>query len=70
VVFAWLEEDAVAGPDDLDRTPSRWQRPTPSVTQIVWPWGWVCHAVRAAGVKRTQAAPTRESSEGAATVST
>src|SRR5918999_5185255 len=49
--------------------PSRWQTPTPSVTQIVWPWGWVCQALRAPGMKCTQAAPTRESSDGAAMVS-
>src|SRR6266536_3221778 len=50
--------------------PSRWHRPTPSVTQIVCPFGCVCHAVRAPGVKCTQAAPTREASDGAAMVST
>jgi hypothetical protein len=50
--------------------PSRWQRPTPSVTQIVWPCGCVCHAVRAPGVKWTAAAPTCDSSPTAAMVST
>jgi hypothetical protein len=49
--------------------PSRWHRPTPSVTQIVWPCGCVCHAVRAPGVKWTLAAPIRDPSDGAAIVS-
>src|ERR687885_2398118 len=49
--------------------PSPWHRPTPSVTQIVWPFGWVCHAVRASGVKWTLDAATREPSEGAAIAS-
>src|SRR4051812_34985440 len=46
--------------------PSRWQRPTPSVTKIVCPCGWVCQAVRAPGVKWTAAAL---SGAAAATVS-
>ena len=29
--------------------PSRWQRPMPSVTKMVWRCGWVCQAVRGAG---------------------
>jgi hypothetical protein len=41
----------------------------PSVTQIVWPCGWVCQAVRAPGVKWTLAAPIGESSDGVAIVS-
>src|SRR3954452_21942205 len=49
--------------------PSRWQRPTPSVTKIVWPCGWVCHAVRAPGVKCTAAAAKVEVPAGAATAS-
>jgi len=49
--------------------PRRWQRPTPSVTQIVWPFGCVCHAVRAPGVKWTLLALRREPSEGDATAS-
>src|SRR5213593_2379547 len=49
--------------------PSRWQRPTPSVTQIVCPCGCVCQAVRAPGVKCTLAAPSRDSSERAAIAS-
>src|SRR5207247_129627 len=70
VVLARFEEDAVAGRITSTGPPSRWQRPTPSVTQIVCPCGWVCHAVRAPGVKCTPAAPIRDPSDGAATVST
>src|SRR6266702_1129541 len=50
--------------------PRHWQRPTPSVTQIVCPFGCVCQAVRAPGVKWTLLALKREPSDGAATVST
>ena len=50
--------------------PRRWQSPTPSVTQIVWPFGCVCQAVRAPGVKWTLPAKSREPFDGAATVST
>jgi len=39
------------------------------VTQIVWPFGCVCHAVRAPGVKWTLLALRRDRSEGVATVS-
>src|SRR3954452_20889712 len=49
--------------------PSRWHRPTPSVTKIVWPWGWVCQAVRAPGVKWTSAAANVDVPAGAATAS-
>jgi hypothetical protein len=49
--------------------PSRWQRPTPSVTKIVCPCGWVCQAVRAPGVKCTLAAANVEVALGAATAS-
>lgn len=49
--------------------PSCWQSPTPSVTKIVWPWGWVCQAVRAPGVKCTFAAANVELPAGAATAS-
>jgi hypothetical protein len=49
--------------------PSRWQRPTPSVTKIVWPCGWVCQAVRAPGVKWTAAAAKVEVASGTATAS-
>jgi hypothetical protein len=45
--------------------PRRWQRPTPSVTQIVWPFGCVCQAVRAPGVKWTLLELTREPCDGA-----
>jgi predicted nucleotide-binding protein (sugar kinase/HSP70/actin superfamily) len=40
------------------------------VTQIVCPFGCVCHAVRAPGVKWTLLALSREPSDGEATVST
>jgi hypothetical protein len=40
------------------------------VTQIVWPFGCVCQAVRAPGVKCTLLALTRDPFAGAATVST
>jgi hypothetical protein len=49
--------------------PSRWHRPTPSVTKIVWPCGCVCQAVRAPGVKCTLAAAKVELPAGAATAS-
>jgi hypothetical protein len=35
VILAWLEEDAIARPITSIGPPSRWHRPTPSVTQIV-----------------------------------
>ena len=41
--------------------------PTPSSTKIVWPFGCVCQAVRAPGVKWTLLALTREAPDGAAT---
>src|SRR2546422_10999629 len=50
--------------------PRRRQRPMPSVTQTVWPLGWVCQAVRAPGVKWTLLALSRDPPDGAATVST
>src|SRR4051794_30783677 len=37
---------------------------------MVWPKGWVCHAVRAPGVKWTLAAAARAGGSGLATVST
>jgi hypothetical protein len=49
--------------------PSRWHRPTPSVTKIVWPCGWVCQAVLAPGVKWTFAAANVELPAGAASAS-
>ncbi len=49
--------------------PSRWQRPMPSVTKIVWPCGWVCQAVRAPGVKWTSAAANVELPAATATAS-
>src|SRR5258706_5978037 len=49
--------------------PRRWASPTPSTTKIVWPFGCVCQAVRAPGVKWTLLAWTREPSAGAAMVS-
>jgi hypothetical protein len=49
--------------------PSRRQRPAPSVTKIVCPNGWVCHAVLAPGVKWTLAAARRDGGEAVATVS-
>jgi hypothetical protein len=39
VLLVRLEEDAVAGRIDSTGPPRRWQRPAPSVTQIVWPFG-------------------------------
>src|SRR3954447_2572802 len=51
------------------RPPSRWQSPTPSVTKIVCPCGWVWQAVRAPGVKCTSAAANVEVPAGAATAS-
>src|SRR5205823_14992080 len=49
--------------------PRRWARPMPSVTQIVWPFGCLCHAVRAPGVKWTLPALILNGSDGAATAS-
>ena len=69
VVFAGLEEDAVARADLFDRASLALARPTPSVTKIVWPYGWVCQAVRAPGVKWTLAAENVEVAAGAATAS-
>jgi hypothetical protein len=69
VVLARLEEDVVAGPDDLDRATLALAEADTLGAQIVWPCGWVCQAVRAPGVKWTAAAPTGEASPGAAIVS-
>src|SRR4051794_9393584 len=41
----------------------------PSVTYKVWPFGCVCHAVRAPGVKRTCAQPMHDCSSGLRIVS-
>jgi hypothetical protein len=69
VVLAGLEEDAVTGADDLDGTTLALAEPTPSLTKIVGPCGWVCQAVRVPGVKCTHAAAKVEVSAGAATAS-
>src|SRR4029077_9482297 len=50
--------------------PRRCARPIPSMTKMVWPFGWVCHAVRAAGVKWTLLALWRDWPAGVATEST
>ena len=47
--------------------PRRCARPTPSVTKIVWPFGCVCQAVRAPGVKWTSVALDARAPPGAAT---
>jgi hypothetical protein len=39
------------------------------MTSSVWPFGWVCQAVRAPGVKWTLAAASRDGPDGVATVS-
>ncbi|HVL84075.1 MAG TPA: hypothetical protein VM367_07290 [Pseudonocardia sp.] len=39
------------------------------MTEIVCPWGWVCQAVRAPGVKCTAAVANVELPAGAATAS-
>src|SRR5258708_30466389 len=43
-------------PGRISRTgpPHSATRPTPEMTCKVWPSGWVCHAVRARGSKRTK----------------
>ena len=69
VVLAGLEEDAVAGADGLDQAAFALAQPTPSVTKMVCPCGWVCQAVRAPGVKCTAAAAKVEVPAGAATAS-
>src|SRR5947207_2331175 len=50
-------------------SPRRCTSPIPSVTKMVWPLGWVCHAVRAPGVKWTLLVWRRDWSDGAATAS-
>src|SRR5215218_269848 len=37
----------------LISSPRDWISPSPSVTWSVWPWLWLCHAVRAPGLKWT-----------------
>ena len=69
VLFSGLEEDAVAGRISSTWPPRFWQRPMPSRTKIVWPFGCVCHAVRAPGVKWTALALTRDVADGTATAS-
>jgi hypothetical protein len=69
VVLARLDKDAVARPYFLDGSPSRWHRPIPSVTKIVWPAGWVCHAVRAPGAKWTTPPMIRDGGDGVLTTS-
>src|SRR5437588_8331456 len=49
--------------------PRRCARPTPSVTNMVWPFGCVCQAVRAPGAKCTLFALRRDWPDGAATAS-
>src|SRR3954454_20851619 len=65
VVLARLEEDTVAGADRLDRAAFALAESGASVTKIVWPWGCVCQAVRAPGVKCTAAAANVEVPAGA-----
>src|SRR4029077_6727166 len=48
----------------------RCARPMPSTTKMVWPFGCVCHAVRAPGVKWTLLAVKRDALIGTSTVST
>src|ERR1700737_4269489 len=49
--------------------PRRCARPAPSVTKMVWPFGCVCQAVRAPGVKWTLVALRRDDPAGVATAS-
>jgi hypothetical protein len=69
VLLARREEDAIAGTNDLDRPAAPLAEADAFEDVTVWPFGWVCQAVRAPGVKWTLLALSRESSEGAATVS-
>jgi hypothetical protein len=69
MLLAGLEVHPVAGRITATGPPRRWQRPTPSVTQMAWPKGCVCHAVRAPGVMWTLAAAVRDGGVGGARVS-
>jgi hypothetical protein len=70
VLFAALEEGALAGRISLTCPRLRWQMPIPSSAHIVCPFGCVCQAMRAPGAKWTLLALTRELPAGAAIVST
>src|SRR5437773_1617158 len=56
-------------PGRISRTgpPHSATRPTPEITCKVWPSGWVCHAVRARGSKRTKA-PRMRAGAGASMI--
>jgi hypothetical protein len=69
VVLAGLEEEAVAGADDLDRVSLALAEADALADEDRLAVGWVCQAVRAPGVKRTSAAPKVELPAGAATAS-
>jgi hypothetical protein len=66
VVLAGLEEDAVAGPDLLDRAAAALAEADALGYVDRLPEGWVCQAVLAPGPKCTFAAPTREGAVGVA----
>ncbi|HEX5499909.1 MAG TPA: hypothetical protein VFX03_11800 [Thermomicrobiales bacterium] len=67
MLFARLEKDAIAGADDRDRPDAPLGAADSSVTEIVWPLGCACQAVRAPGVKWTLLADRRDAPDGAAT---
>jgi hypothetical protein len=69
VIFAGLEKHAVPGADHLDRRATTLAEADTLREWIVCPNGWVCHAVRAPGANRTQAAASREGAVGVAIVS-
>src|SRR5829696_3209681 len=70
VVLSGLEEHRVVGPDDLDLSAAALAEPHALGNVDGLPEGvGLCHAVRAPGVKWTLAAPRRDGSVGAATVS-
>jgi hypothetical protein len=70
VVLIRLEEDAVAGADDLDRAALALAETDALGDPDRLPARVRVPGVRASGVKCTEAAPMDESSDGAATVST
>jgi len=69
VLLAGLEEDAVSRADHLDRPAAPLGVADTFEDVDRRPFGWVCQAVRAPGVKWTLLALSRDEAEGAATVS-
>ncbi|MEO7617004.1 MAG: hypothetical protein ABIS86_23715 [Streptosporangiaceae bacterium] len=69
VILVGLEQHAVAGPDDLDRSAAALAQTDPFGDEDGLASGWRCQWVRAPGMKCTRLAVTRDGAGAAATTS-